>query len=253
MKFTKWSLAGVALALGFCCLKTESASAQAKQAVSNVTMVSASSQLNEKNDDADAERDRHPMGWAGVGVKVGAAGMSAGKLTVMGQEGRTQSRVGAYVAVPIMLGGDGFGWNFEPYFMQSSIAHGVKNESGNVVSSENVALHALGMFTGPTGNFQATRSLYVGFGVGIKGAYVLNNGFDYAVDLYGRVPVNATYYITRSIAMTAEVGFGYGASVFADKPRVTVDPVSRTAKNVKDDPLFGLAYTWDATIGIRLP
>lgn len=253
MKFTMWSLAGIALALGFCCLKTESASAQAKQAVSNVTMVSASSQMGEKKDDAEAERDRHPMGWAGIGVKVGTAGMTAGKLTVMGQEGRTQARLGLHVAVPITLGGDGFGWNFEPYFMQSSIAHGVKNDSGNVVSSENVALYALGMYMGPNATFQATRSLYLGFGLGIKGAYLVNNGFDYAVDLYGRVPVHATYYLTRSVAMTAEVGFGYGASAFADKPRVTIDPVSRQAKNVKDDPLFGLAYTWDATIGIRLP
>ena len=253
MKFTNWGLAGIALALGFCCLKTESASAQAKQAVSNVTMVSASSQLNEKSDDVDAERDRHPMGWAGIGVKVGTAGMGAGKLTVMGQEGRTQARLGVHVALPITLGGDGFGWNIEPYFMQSSIEHGVKNQSGNVIGSENVALSALGLYTGPSATFQATRALYVGFGLGIKGAYLFNDGFDYAVDLYGRVPVHATYYLTRSIAMTAEVGFGYGASAFADKPRVTVDPVSRQAKNVKDDPLFGLAYTWDATIGIRLP
>jgi hypothetical protein len=252
MKF-KLGLASVALALGSFCLSTKSASAQANQAVSNVTMVSASGQLRQEKDDGDSERDRHPMGWAGIGLKVGTAGISAGKLTVMGQEGRTQARLGLQVALPITLGGDGFGWNFEPYYMQSQIGHDAKSELGAVIGSEDVALHALGMYMGPTANFQATRSLYLGFGVGIKGAYLVNRSFDYAVDLYGRVPLHATYYVTRSVALTAEVGFGYGASAFADKPRMMIDSTTRSLKNVKDDPLFGLAYTWDATIGMRLP
>lgn len=247
----KLGLASVALAMGLSCLSTGSASAQAKQAVSNVTLA-GSSQLTGRADSSDEAR-KHPMGWAGIGVKVGVAGMTTGKLTVMGQQGRTDGRMGMHVAVPITLGGDGFGWNFEPYYMQSSIVHETKDSQGSVRGSANVGLTSLGMYTGPVFNIHATDPLYIGFGFGVKGAYLMNKGFDYAADLYGRVPVHATYYFNRTIAMTAEVGFGYGASAFADKPRVMIDPVSRSLKNVKDDPLFGLAYTWDATIGVRIP
>jgi hypothetical protein len=245
-------LASLALAMGLSCLSSGTARAQAKQAVSNVTLAGSSQKLAAKQDAADEER-KNPMGWAGIGVKVGVAGMTTGKLTVMGQQGRTEGRMGVHVALPITLGGDGFGWNFEPYFMQSSIAHETKDTQGTVTGSENVGLTALGMYTGPIFNIHAMDPLYIGFGLGIKGAYLMNKGFDYAADLYGRVPVHATYYFNRTIAMTADVGFGYGVSAFADKPRVMIDPVSRSLKNVKDDPLFGLAYTWDATIGVRLP
>lgn len=252
MKF-KLKLASVLLAMGLSCLSTGSASAQAAaQAVSNVTVAGTPQRLASKEDNADKE-SKNPMGWAGIGVKVGVAGLTAGKLTVAGQKGETAARMGLHVAVPITLGGDGFGWMFEPYFMQSSIAHDVKDQNGSVVGAENVGLNALGMYTGPIFNIHATDSLYVGFGLGLKGAYLMNKGFDLAVDLYARVPVHATYYFNRTVAMTAELGFGYGASAFADKPRVMIDPVSRSLKNVKDDPLFGLAYTWDATIGVRVP
>jgi len=248
----KLNLASFALAMGLSCLSTESASAQAKQAVSNVTVVGTSQKMVAQDDSAARAR-KNPMGWAGIGVKVGAAGVTSGKLTIMGQEGRTAGRMGLQVAVPITLGGDGFGWSFEPYYMKSTIAHDAKNSQGNVTGNANVDLTSLGMYTGPIFNVHVMDPLYIGFGFGVKGAYLMNKGFDYAADLYGRVPVHATYYFNRTVAMTAEVGFGYGASAFADKPRVMVDPVSRSLKNVKDDPLFGLAYTWDATIGFRVP
>ena len=257
MQYTNLRLASFALAVGFCLFSAGAASAQATQAVSNASLVESSGHLvrpTRAPKDDDAERaERNPMGWAGIGVKVGVAGVGAGKLSVMGQQGRTDSRTGVHVALPISLGGDGFGWTFEPYFSQSSIAHDLKDGVGNVVGAENVNLQALGMYMGPTFNIHAADPLYVGFGLGLKGAYVLNNGFDYAADVYGRVPVHATYYMSRALALVAEVGFGYGASVFADKPKVMVDDASGNARNVKDDPLYGLAYTWDATIGVRLP
>jgi hypothetical protein len=190
MKF-KLGLASVALAMGLSCLSTGSASAQAKQAVSNVTLIGSSQQLAAQNDSADQAR-KNPMAWAGIGVKVGVAGMSSGKLTVMGQQGRTDQRMGLHVAVPITLGGDGFGWNFEPYYAQSSIAHETKNSQGTVIGTANVGLTALGMYTGPIFNIHATDPLYIGFGFGIKAGYLMNKGFDYAADLYGRVPVHAT-------------------------------------------------------------
>lgn len=251
-------LAGASLAVGFCCLLTGSASAQANQAaVSNMGIVGSSGSLatgqNVQKDDVEAEADRHPMGWAGIGLKVGAAGVTAGKLTVAGQEGRTNSRMGVQVSVPINMGGDGFGWLLEPYFMQSSTVHDLMDSDGNLRGSENVALSALGVYTGPTFNIHALDELYVGFGLGIKGAYIMNPAFDYAADAYLRMPVHATYYLSRQMALVGEVGFGYGASLFADIPEARLSANTRQVENIAADPQFGLAYTWDATIGVRLP
>jgi len=256
MRFTNFG-ASAALAVAVCCLSETSAQAQATQVVSNVAVVESSGQFAgsapaSENDAAD-EAKRNPMGWAGVGVKVGVAGVSAGKLTVMGREARTEGRMGLHVALPINLGGDGFGWTFEPFFGQASVGRAVKDNAGNVVGDQSVSLQALGIYTGPTFNFHAMDPLYVGFGLGIKGAYLLNNSFEYAADVYGRVPVHATYYLSPKLALVAEVGFGYGASAYVDKPHVVVDNATRAGRNVKDDPQVGLAYTWDATIGVRLP
>lgn len=257
MQCTNSGLASAVLAVGLCCLSAAGARAQAAPAVSNVAVVETSGQFAGRapapeRDEAD-EAQRKPMGWAGVGVKVGVSGVSGGKLTIMGQEGRIEGRTGVHVALPINLGGDGFGWTIEPFFGQSTAGRALKDNAGNVVGDESVSLQALGIYTGPTINIQAMDALYIGFGFGLKGAYLLNDSFEYAADVYGRVPVNATYYLSRKLALVAEVGFGYGVSAYADKPRVVVDSAARTVRNVKDDPQFGLAYTWDATIGIRLP
>lgn len=245
------------LALGLICLSGRNAHAQAKPtAVSNMTLVESSHTLANtpapKQDGIEKSR-RHPMNWAGIGVKVGVAAITPGKVKLLGEEIQTQGRMGLQVAVPLHFGGEGFSWLIEPYFMQSTIAHDLKNTAGNVVGSEDVSLRALGVYTGPTFNIHIANPVYLGFGFGLKGAYVMNNGFDYAADLYGRIPVHVTYYVSRQFALVAEVGFGYGASAFADKPRVAIDAVSRTVRNMKDDPQIGLGYTWDATFGIRLP
>lgn len=256
MQCTNFGLASAALAVAFYCLVEASAHAQATPAVSNVAVVESSGHFAGSTpapeSDAADKAERDPMGWAGIGLKVGVSGVGAGKLTVMGQEGRTEARTGVHVALPINLGGDGFGWTFEPFFGQSSVGHAVKDNVGNVVGAESVGLQALGIYTGPTINIHVMDPLYVGFGVGLKGAYLLNNSFEYAADVYGRVPVHATYYLSRKFALVAEVGFGYGASVYGDKTRVVVDSTG-TARNATDDPQFGVAYTWDATIGVRLP
>jgi hypothetical protein len=256
MQCTNLGLASTALAVGFCCLSAASAQAQAAPAVSNVAVVESSGQFasyaTPPQNDAAEEAERNPMGWAGIGVKVGVAGVGAGKFTVMGEETRTQGRMGLHVALPINLGGDGFGWTLEPFFGQSSVGRAVKDNVGNVVGDASVNLHAIGIYTGPTFNFHALDPLYVGFGLGVKGAYLLNDSFQYAADVYGRVPVHATYYLSNKLALVAEVGFGYGASAYADKARVVVD-ASGSKRNVNDDPRLGLAYTWDTTIGVRFP
>jgi hypothetical protein len=255
MQYTNLSAASAALTLAFCSLSASRAHAQATPAVSTVAVVESSGHLagSAAEEDSSDEDKRNPMGWAGVGLKVGVAGVSGGKLTVMGHDGRVEGRTGLQVSLPINLGGDGFGWTIEPLFGQAAVGRAVKDNAGNVIGDESVSLKGVGFYTGPTINFHVMDPLYIGFGVGLKSAYLFNDRFEYAADVYGRVPVHATYYLSNKLALVAELGFGYGASVYADKPRVVVDQTTRSARNVKDDPAFGLAYTWDATIGVRLP
>ena len=203
------------------------------------------------NDDDAGERAAKPMGWAGLGLKTGLAGMGRGKVSVYGE--RFDSRSGLMVALPIYLGGQGFGWTLEPYMALSTTTGELRDTSGNVSGTREVSLRAYGIYTGPQVQIQVARPVYVGFGLGVKGAYLANDGFDYAIDLYARVPVSATYYVSDNLALVAEVGFGYGASIFADVPRIEVNPITGDVQNAQSDPTIGTAFTWDASFGIRLP
>jgi hypothetical protein len=202
------------------------------------------------------KRDRNPMQAAGVGVKVGMAGMGQGTLTLHhGGEtynGRIDARRGLHIALPIDVGGDGFGWRFEPYVSFASVAVTSTSSAGGV-PTEQANLTSYGMFTGPTVQIHALQPLYLGIGAGLKTAYVHSNAFDLALDAYVRAPISATYYVTNTVALVAELGFGYGASVYFNKPQPVLDPVTRIVTNQKDDPQFGKAFAWDCTIGVRLP
>jgi hypothetical protein len=265
MKFSILKSAGALLAAGFLCLTSDNAQAQAKQtAVSNQALIEASGQLTKKPaaDDAD-EQTKKPMAWAGIGLKVGVGSINAASFKIKGVESGVPARMGVHAALPIHLGGDGASWLFEPYIMQSKIAQDVKSFAGNVVGSEDINLTALGMYMGPVFNIHATNKLYVGFGFGLKGAYIMQDAYDLALDAYARVPVHGTYYLNKTLALTAEVGFGYGASAFASKPdKITVNAtpgasaqsVQEDVKNdLMDNLKFGTAMTWDATIGVRIP
>lgn len=249
------------LAFGALCGLTSEASAQARGAVaaSGAQALSAPPApmygSSQPRDDVK-KRDKNPMGVAGVGVKVGVAGMGEGKLSITRDgetySSRVEARRGLQVSLPIDVGGDGFGWRFEPYlsFANVSVA---RTTSAGVQPGEQANLTAYGMYTGPTINIHAMQPLYIGIGAGLKAAYVSSNAFDLAVDAYLRAPVTATYYMTNSVALVAELGFGYGASVYFNKPEVVVDPVTRIASNENQDPQAGRAFLWDCTIGVRLP
>lgn len=202
------------------------------------------------------KRDPNPMAAAGVGVKVGLAGMGDGKLTLhQGGEsytGRIDARRGLHIAVPIDVGGDGFGWRFEPYLSFASVGVASSSSLGST-PSEQASLTSYGMYTGPSVQIHVMQPLYVGIGAGIKTAYVHSTAFDLALDAYVRAPVNATYYLTNTVALVAELGFGYGASVYFNKPVPVTDPVTRVVTNQKEDPQFGKAFAWDCTVGVRLP
>lgn len=253
----------VAAALAFAVgapLVSANAHAQAQQvvAISGAEAIAGEPSLHAapRENDAD-EPDRNPMAPAGVGVKLGFAsiGGSAVSVTKKGKTFASQldDRRGMLVSVPVHLGGSGFGWTIEPYLSRSSIGHEVTDQNGALVDEKHVDLTAFGLYTGPAVNIHVATPLYLGIGAGVKGAYLATDGFDYAFDVYGRAPLSATYYVTNQLALVAEFGLGFGASVYADPPRLQVDPVTKRVRNVSGSPHVGSAFAWDCSFGIRLP
>jgi hypothetical protein len=202
------------------------------------------------------KRDKNPMAVAGVGLKVGMAGMGVGKLSLQRDgetyNSRVDARRGLQLSLPIDVGGDGFGWRFEPYISFASVSVSRTTSIGDLPGAQ-ANLTSYGMYTGPSVQIHAIQPLYLGIGAGLKAAYVQSDAFDLAVDAYVRAPVSATYYLTNTVALVAEVGFGYGASVYFNKPVAVLDPVTRVVSNQNEDPQAGKAYAWDCSIGVRLP
>jgi hypothetical protein len=128
-----------------------------------------------------------------------------------------------------------------------------RDASGRPNGSVDNNTAAYGVYTGPTVNLHVVRSLYLGFGAGLKAAYVSSDGFSYGVDAYARVPVSATYYVANQVALVAEMGLGYGVSAYVSEPRTVVDPVTKRPVKVDSNALYGKSLTWDCTIGVRLP
>ena len=153
----------------------QDAQAQSQPATSAaVTAVGAQALGNPRQDDIEDEGKKNPMAWAGIGVKLGMTGTTAGDVSVkaMGQtlDSKTDSRYGLQLSVPINLGGDGFGFVLEPMLTTSSINHNTKDSAGVVNGSESVSLLGLGGYIGPTINFHVIDPLYLGFGFCLKGS-----------------------------------------------------------------------------------
>lgn len=232
----------------------EVAEAQSQPATSAAAnAVGAKALGNPKEDDIEDEGKKNPMAWAGIGVKAGLSSVRSGGVSIQGYDVSSQARTGMQLSVPINMGGSGFGFVIEPMLTSYSISHEVKNTTGVVTGSESVSLLGLGGYLGPTINFHVIDPLYLGFGFGLRGTYMLNSAYEYAADIGGRVPLTATYYVSKQVALVGEVGLGYGASLFADKPEPMLDPLTQSITNVQDDPSFGLAFAWDASIGARFP
>lgn len=231
-------------------------SAQARQVVASqaVSMPPPPQPLYDDRQDA---RDPNPMAFAGVGLKLGMAGMSAGqlKLSRSGKSytGNIDSRRGLHLAVPINLGGDGFGWTLEPYLTRTTISRTVVDATGNLSNGADTNLTAYGLYTGPAINLHVAAPLYLGFGAGLKAAYVSSPDFKLALDAYGRIPLNATYYLSNQLALVAETGFGYGVSAYTNKAQTTTNPSTGKVTRVKNDSQLGRAFAWDCSIGVRLP
>ena len=225
-------------------------------ASSSARSASASASASTATDEGEPEEPAtDPMSPVGIGVHLGVAGTQSGSGTIQGFEGRTDRRVGLHLSVPIYLGGSGFGWVFEPMLQRSEVEHFTKDVRGNITGTADVGVLGLGGYTGPQVQIQATRAFYVGLGLGPKVLYLVNDAFDYALDLYGRVPLSGTYYVNDSVAVTVELGLCYGVTVFADRvaPVVTTETNQYFVRNANDDPEFGAAFAWDFSVGVRLP
>jgi hypothetical protein len=140
----------------------------------------------------------------------------------------TPERNGVHVGLIFHVGGDGFGWDAEPYIFHAS------------------DVFSVGMYTGPKFDFHLANPLFLGVGLGAKVAYVAAEGWRYGADVYGRIPVHLTYYVAPNFALEVEGAFGAGVSGYATEPR---DYIITTAPEFK----FGTARSWDITFGFRFP
>jgi hypothetical protein len=204
--------------------------------------------------DAPPSEDDNPMSAASIGVKIGLAGIGVADLPTQesaGFLGEINARRGLRVAFPIHLGGRGFGWTVEPYLTRSKVQRLVRDERGGIDGARVFDLTAFGVYTGPAVQLQLTRPLYLGLGFGVASSYIESGGFDFGVDLYGRVPLTLTYYVSSQLAFVAEFSAGYGVSLFANKVRT--DLSSGRATLVKDPADLGRAFAWDWSFGVRLP
>ncbi|HEX5659641.1 MAG TPA: hypothetical protein VFX59_20735, partial [Polyangiales bacterium] len=147
----------------------------------------------------------------------------------------TASRRGYYLAIPIQLGGTGVGFRIEP------------------TVSWGGAFTSWGGYAGPTFEFHLADPFYLGFGFGLKSAYVQPDDWRYAVDIFGRIPVWATLYLSEGLALVGEFAFGAGASGYVSKLRDVYNPVDMTVLGHRRDITFGWARTWDLSIGLRFP
>jgi hypothetical protein len=158
-----------------------------------------------------------------------------GGCSLIDRRCRTAGRDGFLLALTLHVGGDGFGWDVEPYLTSGSSAV------------------ALGMYSGPKFDIHIIDPLYVGFGFGAKLAYVWADGWQHGVDIAGRIPVRCTWYLTRSLALTLEGSFGAGVSGYVSEKQRVTDPRNGNTIGTAPKVAFGAARVWDLGVGLRFP
>jgi hypothetical protein len=215
--------------------------------------------------------ERDPMGWLGISVKLGVASVAVGKLgnpvynkpiadfvssrgltaeqletfgldtrqscSIIEQYCQTSGRTGFQLALALHVGGDGFGWDAEPYM----------RAGGNAI--------VVGVYTGPKFDIHIADPFYFGFGFGGRVGYVSADGWRHGVEMFGRIPVHATLYLpkTPDFALTIEGSFGAGVSGFIAESQPIIDP--RNGRQLATSPkiAFGASRSWDITFGVRFP
>jgi hypothetical protein len=228
---------------------------------------SAASAQAEAPEPAAAARERDPMGDLGLTFRLGyshqndgvidnpaynarlaeAAAMlpqatlessglvGGGGCSIIDERCRTRSRSGLLLAATLHFGGDGFGWDVEPYLMSASSAL------------------ALGVYTGPKFDIHLANPVYFGFGFGLKVAYVWADGWEHAADIGGRIPVRVTYYLLEHLALVVEGSFGAGVSGYLNEKQQITDPRNGQPLGTVPKMSFGAARVWDLSVGVRFP
>jgi hypothetical protein len=218
-------------------------------------------------DTSEEAGKRDPMNWLGLTFKFGYAAVASGKLnnptynkalatyaamlppealamtglvgggacTPIDEKCRTAARKGFQFALALHIGGGGLGFDVEPYL----------TVSGNAF--------AAGMYFGPRVQLHLARAFYLGIGLGARAAYVALDGWKNGGDIFGRIPLQLTYYVARNFALVAEGAFGGGISLFVSEPVTITDP--RNGKALASTPKIavGAARGWDITLGLRFP
>jgi hypothetical protein len=138
------------------------------------------------------------------------------------------ARTDFQITVPLNFGGSGAGFDLQP-----SIGFG--------------DVTALGLYLGFAYHLEINPKTYINFGIGPQFRYWLEDTVDIGADIFGRVPVGATYYAAPDLGLFAELGIGYGATGFATKA-----PAGAPAGSVPDFGL-GTSFAFDIGVGVRWP
>jgi hypothetical protein len=209
---------------------------------------------NEANkvDKSSQTRDSDPMGFFGIGLKIGylnfgranysganvSVSSSAGDIPTV-QNAGVPARSGTVLSFPITIGGSGFGWIFDPYLGFQDVG-------------------AYGLYTGPRGTFQLWTDIYLSFGLGIRFDMITAKLDDTpkatGIDVYGRIPVDLYYYPIDDLGVFIELGIGYGVTGY--EPTYAQQHVSTSGADTtlpKVDLRFGDTFEIDFGTGVRFP
>jgi hypothetical protein len=169
-------------------------------------------------------------------AQMAQAGLIGTGCSPLDERCRTGSRFGVQLSLPIQLGGAGVGFRIEPTFNFAASAK------------------SYGVYVGPTFSYRVLDPLYLGFGLGLKAAWVDDDAWKYGGDFQGRIPLTATFYVVDDVALVLEFAYGGGVSVFANESRVVSNPFTGLRLSSKTpEATFGLGRAWDVTVGVRFP
>ena len=195
-------------------------------------------------DTTSAEEDDEdgPIGWAGIGVKIGYqyfgdASFDSGEDAASTVVGGIPARKNTTVALTIDLGGDGFGVQLSPFYASGEL----RDEKLSTVG-----LFAGGMYRPHFGK------VYPHVGVGLQAGFMSADIIDVGLDFYARIPVGFTYYPLKNLGLVAELGLGYGVTG-VQYPTQSFDVGDGSISVSSPDLEFGTTFLYDLSIGLRFP
>lgn len=161
-------------------------------------------------------------------------GVSEHGCSPLDEKCRTGSRVSTQISVPIQFDGVGVGFRLEPIF---TLAETIKS---------------YGVYIGPTFNFHFVQNFYGGFGFGTRLAWVKADGWERAGDVFFRVPIHLSYYVTKFMCISTDLAVNVGGSIFTSSKSDVTDPTTgvTTTENVTTA-TFGIVRGVDWSMGVR--